>query len=74
VVITVKAEGDELVIKVENNGATLTAGSSDLMLKGLGLSNLNDRLKNLYGTDYFFEIRNKAEAGEGVETVVRVPL
>ncbi len=74
VVIIVKAEGDELVIKVENNGARLTSSSSDLMLKGLGLSNLNDRLKNLYGTDYFFEIRNKAEAGEGVETVVRIPL
>ncbi|HSI70025.1 MAG TPA: histidine kinase, partial [Gillisia sp.] len=51
VVISVKAEGDHLLIKVENNGASLTAGSSDLMLKGLGLSNLNDRLKNLYGTD-----------------------
>ncbi|HSP40335.1 MAG TPA: hypothetical protein VLN46_02805, partial [Gillisia sp.] len=72
VLIAVQEEGDQLVIKVENNGAALKLSSAELMRKGVGLANINDRLKNLYGNDYFFEIKNKTE-GEGVETLVRIP-
>jgi len=44
-----------------------------LLKEGVGLSNINDRLSNLYGDNYFFEIRNK-DNGEGVETVIKIPI
>lgn len=72
VLISVQEDKGQLLIKVENNGTALTRSSADLMSKGVGLANINDRLKNLYGNDYFFEIRNKPE-GNGVETIVRIP-
>ncbi len=72
VLISVKEEGGQLLIKVDNNGAALSESSAELMLKGVGLANINDRLKNLYGKDYSFEIRNKSD-GNGVETIVRIP-
>ncbi len=64
-------EGDQLLIKVENNGTALNLSSAELMRKGVGLANINDRLKNLYGNDYFFEIKHKSKGG--VETIVRIP-
>lgn len=73
VLISVQAEGNQLLIKVENNGAALSQTSAELMQKGVGLANINDRLKNLYGNNYFFEIRNKPE-GDGVETLVKIPI
>lgn len=72
VLISVKEDGGELWIKVENNGAALSQSSEELMRKGVGLANINDRLKNLYGKEYSFEIRNKSD-GNGVETLVRIP-
>ncbi len=72
VLISVQEEGDHLLIKVENNGEALSLSSEELMRKGVGLANIKDRLKNLYGDDYFFEIRNKP-GGDGVETIVRIP-
>lgn len=71
--ISIQEEGTYMVIKVENNGAVLTLSSAELMQKGVGLSNLNDRLKNLYGENYFFEIRNKNGSESGVETIVGIP-
>ncbi len=71
--VNIKAEGKYLLIKVENDGQTLSQSHTELLQKGVGLSNLNDRLKNLYGSDYFFELRNK-ESGNGVETLVKIPM
>lgn len=71
--IQIKKEDKHLLIKVENDGQPLTAAHAELLQQGVGLANLNDRLKNLYGSDYFFEIRNKTE-GKGVETVVKIPM
>ena len=76
VLISVQSEGNDLIIRVVNDGEPLTAEHSQLLLKGVGMSNLNARLHNLYGDNYFFEIRNKADATEewgNVETVVRIP-
>lgn len=72
VLISIKAEEGQLLIKVENDGEAIRLNSAELIRKGVGLANINDRLKNLYGNNYFFEIRNKPEGG-GVETIVRIP-
>lgn len=74
VVITVHRKQNNLVIKVSNNGAILTESSPVLIKKGVGLSNLNDRLKNLYGDKYSLELRNIEQAETGVETVVEIPI
>ncbi len=73
ILISVQAEADCLVIKVENSGQALGLSQHELLQKGIGLSNINDRLENLYGKDKFFEIRNKAD-GSGVETIIKIPL
>lgn len=71
--VKIYAEENTLTIKVENNGAPVVAGHAFLLKRGMGLANINDRLANLYGTDYFFEIRNKND-GSGVETIIEIPL
>lgn len=74
VLISVKRETDQMVIKVENSGASLTEKNTDLLRKGVGLANINDRLENLYGKNFFFDIRNKPYGSAGVETIVKIPL
>lgn len=71
--IVVQKEGRHLLIKVLNNGQAVAAPHAQLLQKGVGLANLKDRLHNLYGNDYFLELRN-LENGGGVETLVKVPL
>ncbi len=70
--ISVYEEEKMLVIKVSNNGEPLSQNHKDLMSKGVGLTNIDDRLKNLYGDNYLFEMRNKKD-GEGVETIIKIP-
>ncbi|MCM8570615.1 histidine kinase [Gramella jeungdoensis] len=70
--VSVFEENDKLVIKVENDGAPISQTHAELMKKGVGLTNINDRLKNLYNENYFFEIRNK-EDNSGVETIIKIP-
>ncbi len=71
--VKIYTEENALTIKVENNGAPVTAGHTVLLKRGMGLANINDRLANLYGNDYFFELRNKID-GSGVETIIKIPL
>ena len=73
VIISVKAEGKWLVLKVQNNGEPITDTHSELLQKGMGLSNINARLKNLYGDDYFFLIKNRRES-TGVEIKIKIPM
>lgn len=72
VIINIYAEDKYLVIKIENNGEAIASGHGELLENGLGLSNIDARLKNLYGNDYFFEISNKADE-KGVKTIIKVP-
>ena len=71
--IEIKSYKSQLIFKIENDGAPLTKKHFLLLKEGVGLSNINDRLSNLYGDNYFFEIRNK-DNGEGVETVIEIPV
>ena len=70
--IKIYAENKQLVIRVENNGALLKESPTALLKKGIGLSNINDRLQNLYGQHYLYEIKNKDDHS-GVETIVKIP-
>lgn len=70
--VSVFQEGRMLVIKIENDGTPISMGHKELLKKGVGLKNINDRLRNLYKDDYFFEIRNK-EDNSGVETIIKIP-
>ena len=72
ILVRVFQEKDYLVIKVENNGAPLSQPHAELMNNGVGLKNIDDRLRNLYKNNYFFAIRNKRD-GTGVETIIKVP-
>ncbi|AVR45891.1 histidine kinase [Christiangramia fulva] len=70
--ISIFQKDDLLEIRVENNGKLLELDHEDLLKKGVGLKNLNDRLKNLYNSKYYLEMKNKDD-GSGVETVIRIP-
>ncbi|HUH29735.1 sensor histidine kinase [Gelidibacter sp.] len=72
VLIQIYAENKQVVIKIQNNGALLKESPTALLKKGIGLSNINDRLKNLYDEDYLYEIRNKDDQS-GVETILKIP-
>ena len=72
IMVHVYEEDKMLVIKVENDGALVSEPHARLMEKGVGLKNIDDRLKNLYKKNYYFEIRNKEDA-KGVETIIKIP-
>ena len=61
-----------LHFEIENDGAPLTAPFEDLLKKGMGLSNTQDRLQTMYGRRYKFEIKNKTD-GKGVLAKVCIP-
>lgn len=71
ILISIQYEKNNIIIKVENNGAELSQDTEQLMQKGVGLRNIKDRLINLYGKEFFFEIRNREN--RGVETIVKIP-
>jgi len=74
--ISIQREGDQIIIKVQNNGESLAQGTDRLMQKGVGLQNIKDRLKNLYNDNFFFEINNLKDLNgnkSGVETIVKLP-
>lgn len=70
--ISIAEEKGELVILVENDGTPIEFSHKELMTRGVGMKNINDRLHNLYGKNYFFEMRNKKDS-TGVETIIRIP-
>src|SRR5690606_3453044 len=70
--IEIYKEKGRLVIRVWNDGDPLRLSQEELLDKGVGLSNIRDRLINLYGENHLFQIRN-SPAG-GVETLVEIPL
>lgn len=72
--ISVKARDNYLIIRVANNGKALASKHEELLQNGVGLANINDRLRNLYHDDYFFEISNISENGAGVQTIIKIPL
>lgn len=72
ITISIQKVKDKVEIRVENDGKGISKSHDALMKNGVGLANINDRLHNLYGEDYYFEIKNK-EGDTGVVTIIRIP-
>ncbi|MBZ9630265.1 histidine kinase [Salegentibacter sp. LM13S] len=68
--INIFREKNYLVLNIYNNGKPLTEKQEALLNKGVGISNIRDRLFTLYGEKARFKIRNKEV---GVETLIKIP-
>lgn len=69
--ITASRENGRVRLCVRDNGKGLGSMPHGELIKGIGLSNTEARLTQLYGNDHNFEIRN-AE-GEGLEVEITIP-
>lgn len=69
--IEVSSNEDYIFLKVINNGAPLK-GPAMNSSKSMGVSNIRERLKNLYDHDFEFIVRNR-ENSEGVESIIKIP-
>lgn len=69
--ITGVKEDNFLKFTVENNGPKLNKNSKTKQT-GIGISNLEQRIKTIYGNDASFELRNKSDEA-GVENVILLP-
>lgn len=58
-------------LKVRDNGPGLGSASPETLIKGIGLSNTQARLKQLYGSAHNFEIR--PASGGGLEVAISFP-
>lgn len=61
VTITTSRHDGRLFVGVANDGPGLEADTRALMVNGVGLKNIQSRLRSLYGADCAFGFRNKAE-------------
>lgn len=72
--ISVKKEGDNVVVKIKDNGVGMDMHRLPDILEGrqggIGLSNTNERLKRYYNT----EIVATSEPGKGTEFIVTIPI
>ncbi len=69
VAIRARREDARLRLEVQDNGPGLTPDKRELA-KGIGLSNTQARLAQLYGSEYRFEISNAAEGGVLVSVII----
>lgn len=69
VMVSALRRGDRLVLRVEDNGVGLRQGARGAASghEGIGLRNASERLRQLYGADHHFELRQGAEGGVTVE-------
>jgi sensor histidine kinase YesM len=58
-------------LQVLDNGAGLGSATPQNVLKGIGLSNIQARLKQYYGSDHRFEMREAN--GGGLEVTIAIP-
>ncbi|SHI32940.1 two-component system, sensor histidine kinase YesM [Dethiosulfatibacter aminovorans DSM 17477] len=63
----------ELLIKDDGKGFSVDKiEKSDIKLGGIGIRNVDERIKLYYGNDYGVEI--SSEEGKGTEALIRIPL
>ncbi|KNZ69812.1 signal transduction histidine kinase LytS [Thermincola ferriacetica] len=77
--ISVKKAGEELRITIKDDGVGIPEDKLDKVLipgygkgNGVGLSNVNERLKSLFGEEYMLTITSKENVGTTIS--LRVPL
>ncbi len=65
-------EASRLMILIEDNGVGIQDSKLDrLFTSGIGVSNVNERLRVLYGVGYRLSIDSKP--GEGTQTLIEIP-
>lgn len=76
--ITARAEGDDIVFEVADNGAGMTAEQCKGILKkersdssGIGIKNVNDRIKIFFGESYGIQIDSEPDIGTTIK--IRFP-
>jgi len=70
--LSARLDNARLQLSVCDDGVGLPAGWSLVNNKGVGLVNTEARLRQLYGSDFDFEVRNRTQGG--VEALVTIPL
>ena len=68
--LSVRAEGDRLVIEVRDDGPGVSSGAAAGL--GIGLANTRERLRHLYGDDHHFALSTRP--GSGAVVSVDIPL
>ncbi|MFP5356081.1 MAG: histidine kinase, partial [Gemmatimonadota bacterium] len=70
VIVRAERKGDRLVMRVEDDGVGLRHGErarDNARREGIGLRNASERLRQLYGSDHRFELRDAPSGGVTVE-------
>lgn len=68
--IAATQENSELLLRVQDNGPGMTVDAGDHMVKGIGLSNTEQRLRSLYGGHQQMLLEN----ADGLRVTIRLPL
>ncbi len=76
--IRIQQEGDDIIMVVEDNGVGMTKVQSQEILQkesggrtGIGIKNVNDRIKIYFGKSYGLTI--SSEPDEGTRVLIRIP-
>lgn len=69
--VSSKLKERRIFLSVKDNGPGFSESAKSFQGEGVGLSNLVDRLENIYGESYSFEINNLASGG--AEVVIELP-
>lgn len=69
--ISAARDNGQVQLKVRDNGRGLGSNTAGELIKGIGLSNTEARLQQLYGHNYDFEMKN-ADGG-GLEVTISIP-
>ncbi len=65
-------DGGHLVIQIADDGIGMPEDQlRKAYTEGIGISNVNERLKVVYGSDY--QLQLKSEPGRGTRTLIRIP-
>lgn len=79
--ILIREEKDNINVRIIDNGVGIESQKLETLkivkkasskgLSGIGIKNVNDRIKLIYGNDYGIEI--KSELGKGTEIIILLP-
>lgn len=64
--IRARRTGDRLTLTVEDNGPGFDGAPADALGRGVGLTNVAERLKTLYGSDHQLDFANRPAGGARV--------
>ncbi|WP_298892380.1 histidine kinase [uncultured Psychroserpens sp.] len=73
VILRIFKDAQYLHIEVENDGQPLQQPFNDTIVTGMGIKNIEDRLKTLYKENFSFKVENVKD-NQGVKTSIKIPL